>query len=136
FSASDGVTGRELWKSYGTSATTARLDDIAPGAASSDPGPFAARTGKLVFAATDLGGDRELWQYPLPDSTAPTIAPTVAGTLGANGWYVSNVSVSFNVQDPETPFVSTGCTPTNVIADTPLATFTCTAESEGGSSSQ
>ena len=38
------------------------------------------------------------------------ITPTVSGTLGSNGWYVSDVSVSWDVQDPESEVTSrAGC---------------------------
>src|SRR6185503_7124478 len=37
----------------------------------------------------------------ITDTTAPVITPTVTGTSGSNGWYTSNVSVSWAVSDPE-----------------------------------
>jgi len=71
------------------------------------------------------------------DDTPPTIIPTVSGTLGNNGWYVSNVSVFWTVTDAESPVSSTsGCGTTQVISDTAGMTFTCTATSEGGTASQ
>src|SRR5258707_2987758 len=38
FSADDGSSGRELWKSDGTDANTQRVKNINPGGASSSPG--------------------------------------------------------------------------------------------------
>lgn len=67
------------------------------------------------------------------DLTPPVIRPTVSGTLGAGGWYVSNVSVSWDVQDPDSPVSSrTGCDVATVTADTAATTFTCEATSSGG----
>jgi|GEM_PF-1831257 len=71
------------------------------------------------------------------DSTPPVITPTVTGTLGNDGWYTSDVEVSWSVTDPECGIsTSTGCDTTNVTADTNGVTFTCTATSGGGSSNQ
>jgi hypothetical protein len=35
------------------------------------------------------------------DSTPPVITPTVTGTQGLNGWYVSNVSIAWTIEDLE-----------------------------------
>jgi fibro-slime domain-containing protein len=71
---------------------------------------------------------------PAPvDNTPPTVTPTVTGTQGANGWYTSNVNVSWAVNDAETAISrSTGCGATSVTSDNSGVTFTCTATSEGG----
>jgi len=61
----------------------------------------------------------------------------VTGTLGNNGWHVSDATVSWTVDDPESAIVSsTGCDTVIVISDTSGDTFTCTAESAGGTASQ
>ena len=73
---------------------------------------------------------------PPSDTTAPVIELLVTGTLGNNGWYTSDVSVSWNVTDPESTFTSTGCDTTNITADTAGTTLTCSATSAGGTSSQ
>lgn len=71
------------------------------------------------------------------DSTPPVITPTVTGTLGNDGWYTSDVEVSWSVTDPESGVsTSTGCDTTNVTADTAGVTFTCSATSGGGSADQ
>ncbi|WP_277458288.1 MULTISPECIES: InlB B-repeat-containing protein [Methylococcus] len=73
----------------------------------------------------------------LPDTTAPVVTPTVTGTLGANGWYRSNVTVNWSVTDPESRVTSqTGCDMVTVSADTSGQTYTCTAVSGGGSATQ
>ena len=71
------------------------------------------------------------------DNTPPVIAPTITGTLGSNDWYTSNVEVDWNVTDTESAVSSsTGCDVSNVDADTDGVTFTCTATSGGGTSTQ
>ena len=70
------------------------------------------------------------------DTTPPVITPVVNGTLGDNGWYTSNVSVSFSYDDPDSPISSAvGCDLTTQTTDTAGTTFTCTVTSEGGSAS-
>ena len=62
------------------------------------------------------------------DSSAPVITPTITGTAGANGWYRSNVSVSWSFTDPESGILSsTGCTTSNLTADTAGVSLTCAA---------
>lgn len=74
---------------------------------------------------------------PPSDTTPPVITPTVSGTLGSNGWYVSDVGVSWSVTDAESDIASTsGCNPTTINYDTAGVTLTCTATSAGGTSSQ
>ncbi len=71
------------------------------------------------------------------DSTPPEIAPTVTGTLGNNGWYTGDVEVSWSVSDGESSVSSsTGCDAESVTTDTSEMTFTCSATSAGGSSTQ
>ncbi len=75
-----------------------------------------------------------LWRSAAGDYTAPVVTPTVSGTLGSNGWYRSNVSVSWAVTDNESPIVNrVGCDPSTVTADVGALAFTCTATSAGGS---
>ena len=103
--------------------------------------------GTLLFGAGQHDGHNEGWVSELPanylrdygapqgDSTAPVITPVVSGTSGANGWFRSNVSVTWNVTDAESAIGSSqGCGPTNVTSDTSGITITCTATSAGGTS--
>jgi hypothetical protein len=67
------------------------------------------------------------------DTTPPVIVPTVAGTVGANGWYRSNVSLTWSVTDPESQIRSTvGCGPATLASDTTGKTYACKATSTGG----
>lgn len=81
--------------------------------------------------------DYSLQILPPLDSTPPVITPTVTGTLGSNGWYVSNVQISWSVADDESSITGqTGCETQNVTVDTSGTTFICTASSSGGTGSQ
>lgn len=71
-----------------------------------------------------------------PDNTPPVITPIVNGTLGNNGWYISDVSVSWTVVDNESAVSSTsGCGTTVINSDTSGQTLTCSATSDGGTNS-
>jgi hypothetical protein len=62
------------------------------------------------------------------DTTPPEITPNVSGTLGNNGWYISDVIVSWTVTDPESGIASsTGCDPTTLTTDTTGTILTCSA---------
>jgi ELWxxDGT repeat protein len=61
FSADDGTTGRELWKTDGTRAGTVQVADLAAGPASSEPSALVAFDGELVFQARDDAHGLELW---------------------------------------------------------------------------
>jgi TolB protein len=75
---------------------------------------------------------------PTPgDTTPPVITPNVSGVLGNNGWYISNVQLSWSVVDNESAVTSQlGCGTQIVSSDTSGISFTCTATSTGGTSSQ
>jgi len=100
--------------------------------------------GTATVGIRDAGGQsngrRVQWSYKVPvlrneeailfvpDTTAPVIAPTVSGTHGAGGWYVSPVSVTWSVTDPESGVATTsGCETVNLSTDTAGTTLTCSA---------
>jgi hypothetical protein len=67
------------------------------------------------------------------DPTPPVITPHIFGTLGTNGWYVTNVTVNWTVVDPESPILeSHGCDAVTLNADTAGTSLTCYARSDGG----
>ncbi len=70
------------------------------------------------------------------DQTPPDVTPVVTGTLGTNGWYTSDISISWTVTDGESAITSPACTPTTVTTDTNSATFSCTATSDGGTTTK
>ncbi len=73
----------------------------------------------------------------LQDATPPSVVAALSGTLGANGWYTSAVDIVWSATDAESPILSSsGCDPTSVTTDTTGNTFTCSASSVGGTSSE
>lgn len=71
------------------------------------------------------------------DTTPPGITPAVTGTLGNNGWYRSDISISWTVTDAEsTVSGQSGCDTQTVTTDTNGVTFTCSATSGGGTTTE
>jgi len=62
FAATDGVLGRELWISNGTSAGTRIVRDIWPGAAGSDPSHLIEYNSVVYFSASDGTTGAEIWR--------------------------------------------------------------------------
>lgn len=72
----------------------------------------------------------------LCDSTPPEVTWAVMGAPGFNGYYISDVSVAWTVIDRQsTVFATSGCDAAWVTTDTAGTTFTCTADSDGGTTS-
>lgn len=65
---------------------------------------------------------------PQASANPPEINISIFGTLGANGWYRSNVTVNWTVVGAE---ISTGCDAKTLSADTAGTKITCTATSGG-----
>jgi hypothetical protein len=104
-----------------------------------------AGTYAVTLGATDSGGDGyntnpanvTLNVNAPSDNTGPVITSNVSGTLGSNGWYTSDVTVSWSVVDNESAISSSsGCGSTTINSDTAGTTLTCSATSAGGTSSQ
>jgi hypothetical protein len=67
------------------------------------------------------------------DPTPPVVTPLLFGTLGNNGWYVTNVTLNWRVEDPESQILETqGCDARTLVNDTVGTQFTCYARSDGG----
>ena len=108
-------------------ATSAQLYN--PGAVALDS------LGNLYIA--DEGNHRVRRVSPESDGTPPDIIAQVTGTAGTNGWYTGDVAVTWNASDAESPVTSrTGCEDQSVTADTDGVTFTCSATSAGGTTTQ
>ncbi len=86
--------------------------------------------------ATSDGGTASESVTVKRDATPPVVTASVSGTMGNNGWYTSNVAVSFNVSEPTSPLSTTGCDAVTVSTDTNGATYTCEASSAGGTASK
>jgi hypothetical protein len=99
----------------------------------------------VVVSASDISGnagsDTRTYTIVL-DNTPPVIVEHITGTLGLNGWYTSDVSVTFTVTDPESAVTSrsasctTDLTSTLINADTTDTPVTCTATSAGGTATK
>src|SRR5262245_26011743 len=82
FTADDGVSGREIWKSNGTDAGTVLVKDVYPGLTTSGATNLVALNGALLFYARDDAHQLELWKS---DGTAggtgllKTILPSGGG---------------------------------------------------------
>ena len=61
FSATDGINGRELWKTDGSEAGTTMVADIFVGNDGSEPDAFAPVGSLMLFTAQSDNNDRELW---------------------------------------------------------------------------
>jgi hypothetical protein len=86
----------------------------------------------------DGGGGAGVWlrRYAgATPATPPVITRTVTGTLGTNGWYTSNVTVTWAVTSASPILAQTGCGPTLVTTDTAGITLTCSATNAGGTTS-
>jgi hypothetical protein len=116
-------------KSVVFSSTTVGSHEITVSVADSGTGTYNVNPAKFTLNV--------LAAPPPSDTTPPVITPVVSGTLGTNGWYRSDVNVTWNVVDDESAISSTsGCDETNITADTTETTLTCTATSAGGTSSE
>jgi len=113
------------------------------------PGSPAMNTGNSALVpagvTTDLSGsprfvgavDMGAYEAQLVDATPPVITPSVNGTRGSGGWYTGDVSVSWDISEPESGVTSSaGCEATTVTADTAGDTLTCSATSAGGTASE
>jgi hypothetical protein len=65
---------------------------------------------------------------PSAAANPPEISVTTVGTLGANGWYRSNVTVNWTVVGAQT---SVGCDAVTLTVDSPGTKITCAATSNG-----
>ena len=96
---------------------------------------YGYRAGTRVSFGSDL--ERAIYVSGTGDTTPPVITPTVTGTQGAGGWYTTNADLSWAVGDDESPIDSqSGCDAVAVHADQASTSYTCTATSAGGTSSE
>jgi alpha-tubulin suppressor-like RCC1 family protein/uncharacterized protein YegL len=95
--------------------------------------------GTHVFTLSVFDGDHtrtDTVNIMVTDPSAPAVTADVAGTPGTAGWYISDVSVSWTLSDPESGISSsTGCAPTAITTDTAEQTLTCTAVNGAGAES-
>ena len=123
---------------YAAATSTDATSGVASVSCSPAAGQFPIGTTTVNCTAVDNAGHETHGSFTVnvTDSTPPVITPNVAGTLGNNGWYRSDIAVSFSVTDPESGIASSnGCDAASVTTDTAGITFTCTATNGAGLSS-
>jgi CSLREA domain-containing protein len=89
-------------------------------------------TARPQGAACDIGA----FEFVPPDITPPVIVASAAPPPNANGWNNTDVTVSWNVSDPESGIAaSSGCETTTLTTETTGTTLTCSASNGAGLSS-
>jgi hypothetical protein len=67
------------------------------------------------------------------DTTPPVIVPNLSGTLGNEGWYTSDIVLSWTITDNGSQvFFFSGCNDSTITSDTTGTTRNCSAQSFGG----
>ena len=67
------------------------------------------------------------------DDTPPVIVSNLVGVIGNDGWYTSDIALSWTITEDGSQILTTsGCNSTNLQNDTPGQTRICSAESFGG----
>jgi hypothetical protein len=75
--------------------------------------------------------------YLQPDNSPPVITPSIFGTQGNDGWYISDVTMSWSVTDVESGIsAQSGCDSVSITSDTAGENLTCMATSVGGTDSK
>lgn len=90
FTATNVLSGTELWKSDGTGGGTALVLDIVAGAGSSSPINLVAMGTKLFFSATEATNGRELWSSD--GTTTARISQINAGAGSSSPSNLANVN--------------------------------------------
>jgi hypothetical protein len=117
-------------------STSAAVPTLSPFSGPHAADGIGARTAECSY--TDAGGLTQTVQatYTVDDPSAPTIGSSVVGTLGLNGWYTSDVALTWIVEEPQSPssLVKAGCVDQSITADQTETSYSCSATSVGGSS--
>lgn len=126
-SDADGNTLTYTWSENGS--------QVATGASPTLSGVgLGAHTYTLVVS-DGLASDTAQVTVHVVDPSPPTVEATLTGTSGSNGWYTSDVDVSWTVTDPESPAsIVDGCAAATAGGGT--HTYSCTAQSAGGSTTK
>jgi ELWxxDGT repeat protein len=103
FTADDGVTGRELWKTDGTEAGTVRVKDIRAGEYGADPRYLATFGSTLYFEADDGVAGRVPWKtdgsaggtVPVEDPWVKVIASNAANFRAVGSMFYYTVEDTF-----------------------------------------
>jgi hypothetical protein len=100
-----------------------------------DPSGACGANGEWCDSSVDGAQFNGAWK-DVGNPTPPRIVPHFDGPLGNNGWYTGDVTVTWDVADPESSISSMDdCGPTMIDSDTDGTTLMCTATSVGGTDS-
>jgi hypothetical protein len=148
FGTAAGFLGEMRWTNYfsttysyseatigWTSSTTDAGDPIGGSVGYGHPPPSGHFSVGAGGTATEVSSARGVWLWRDSglDHTPPVITPILDGAVGNNGWFISDVSVDWDVHDGESPIdEQVGCASTIVTADTSGTSFSCEASSAGG----
>lgn len=143
-----GVTAGDSYDKGSVPDATCQVTDAEDGN-SSFPATLSAITGPYASdgigsqtascSYTDAGGltASASATYSIVDPSPPSIGSALSPVApdGNNGWYRSDVSLTWTVTENESPnsLQTTGCTDQNVTADQLATTYSCSATSAGGS---
>lgn len=146
-----GVDGGASYAQGSVPAATCSVSDAEDGPSSfaatlsAVSGPYSVDgigTQSAGCSYTDAGGltASASETYSIVDLSAPVIGQTLSPSAptGSNGWYTGDVSLTWAVNEPESPssLVRTGCADQNVTADQAATTYTCSASSAGGTAAE
>lgn len=143
-----GITAGASYTKGSVPAATCVVDDVEDGH-KTFPATLSAVTGTYASdgigsqtascSYTDAGGltAASSAAYSIVDLSAPSISYTLspAAPDGDNGWYRSNVALTWNVSDDESPnsISMAGCVDQVISSDQQATTYSCSAMSAGGS---
>ena len=130
-----------MWPDFGEDNLTISIE------ANEETGPYKLVTGKIDGGGADwretdgsLDSLSETDSYHLTsifDTTPPVITPHVSPEPNAADWNNSMVAVTWEVSDPESVIISsTGCGTTTIDTETLGTNITCSATSNGGTSTR
>jgi ELWxxDGT repeat protein len=91
FTADDGSTGRELWRTDGGAASTTIVKDAVSGAGSSAPGGLTNVNGVMYFSADDGVSGRELWKSNGTPAGTSLVSNIRSGSDGSFPYNLTNV---------------------------------------------
>jgi len=133
----------------GDPATTFSTTGIVTVAAGHAAGTFTLAVGAFDITNTNATGAKlaagasgnYVVTVDLPSPPTDTTAPVIGYTLnpaspdGSNGWYTSDVTLTWTVTESESPssLVTTGCVDQTIASDLAETTYSCSASSDGGS---
>ena len=128
FTADDGTSGRELWRTDGTADGTIRLADLIPGPESPDVESLTPTTGGLYFTAISPATGKELWVTDgTPEGTVQVADLEPGPASSFPSWLVSTGDrvfwVSNTTADGSSLWVAGAGTGPTMLSPVPAATL-------------